>query len=131
MLLPLFPEIRKIEIEKLEFKYDKKEFSEDIPFKISNELYKIMVFDKNLNQPINFECMSDGSKRIFLQLATIIIAIGGGFSVVQAQTQEVDRTVKEDTIWVDYKTRYTSSFCVSSLSLSCFNSKYGNTSPNI
>lgn len=43
-------------------------------------------------------------------IATIIIAIGGGFSVVQAQTQEVDRTVKEDTIWVDYKTRYTSSF---------------------
>lgn len=43
-------------------------------------------------------------------IVTIIIAIGGGFSVVQAQTQEVDRTVKEDTIWVDYKTRYTSSF---------------------
>lgn len=43
-------------------------------------------------------------------IATIIIAIGGGFSVVQAQTQEVDRTIKEDTIWVDYKTRYTSSF---------------------
>ena len=43
-------------------------------------------------------------------IAAIIIAIGGGFSVVQAQTQEVDRTVKEDTIWVDYKTIYTSSF---------------------
>lgn len=43
-------------------------------------------------------------------IAAIIIAIGGEFSVVQAQTQEVDRTVKEDTIWVDYKTRYTSSF---------------------
>ena len=43
-------------------------------------------------------------------IVAIIIAIGGGFSVVQAQTQEVDRTVKEDTIWVDYKTRYTSSF---------------------
>lgn len=43
-------------------------------------------------------------------IAAIIIAIGGGFSVVQAQTQEVDRTIKEDTIWVDYKTRYTSSF---------------------
>ena len=43
-------------------------------------------------------------------IAAIIIAIGGGFSVVQAQTQEVDRIVKEDTIWVDYKTRYTSSF---------------------
>lgn len=43
-------------------------------------------------------------------IAAIIIAIGGGFSVVQAQTKEVDRTIKEDTIWVDYKTRYTSSF---------------------
>lgn len=84
----LFPEIRKIEIEKLEFKYDKKEFSEDIPFKISNELYKIMVFDKNLNQPINFESMSDGSKRIFLQLATIIIAQIQGYSFVAIEEPE-------------------------------------------
>lgn len=43
-------------------------------------------------------------------IAAIVMTVWGGFSVVQAQTQEVDRTVKEDTIWVDYKTRYTSSF---------------------
>ena len=34
----------------------------------------------------------------------------GGFSGLQAQKKEVDKTVKMDTIHVDYKTRYTSSF---------------------
>ena len=63
-------------------------FPEDIPFKISNELYRIMVFDKNLNQPINFDSMSDGAKRIFLQLATIIIAEIQGYAFVAIEEPE-------------------------------------------
>lgn len=43
-------------------------------------------------------------------VATIMIAVLGGFSGLQAQKKEVDKTVKMDTIHVDYKTRYTSSF---------------------
>lgn len=43
-------------------------------------------------------------------IAAIVMTVWGGCFVAQAQTKEVDRTIKEDTIWVDYKTRYTSSF---------------------
>ena len=42
--------------------------------------------------------------------AVIAMTVWGGLLAVQAQTQEVDRTIKKDTIHVDYKTRYTSSF---------------------
>ena len=47
-----------------------------------------MVFDKNLNQPINFDSMSDGAKRIFLQLATIIIAEIQGYAFVAIEEPE-------------------------------------------
>ena len=86
--MQLFPEIKDVQVEELEFKYNKKAFPEDIPFKISNELYRIMVFDKNLNQPINFDSMSDGAKRIFLQLATIIIAEIQGYAFVAIEEPE-------------------------------------------
>lgn len=43
-------------------------------------------------------------------VATIMIAVLGGFSGLQAQNKEVDKTVKMDTIHVDYKTRYTAPF---------------------
>lgn len=86
--MQLFPEIKDVHVEELEFKYNKKVFPEDIPFRISNELYRIMVFDKNLNQPINFDSMSDGAKRIFLQLATIIIAEIQGYAFVAIEEPE-------------------------------------------
>lgn len=43
-------------------------------------------------------------------VATIMIVVLGGFSGLQAQNKEVDKTVKMDTIHVDYKTRYTAPF---------------------
>lgn len=86
--MQLFPNIKDVHVEELEFKYDKKRFSEEVPFRISNEMYRIMVFDKNLNQPINFGSMSDGVKRIFLQLATIIIAEIQGYAFVAIEEPE-------------------------------------------
>jgi len=86
--IQLFPEISDVQVEELKFKYNKETFPEEIPFKISNELYRIMVFDKNLNQPINFDSMSDGAKRIFLQLATIIIAEIQGYAFVAIEEPE-------------------------------------------
>ena len=86
--MQLFPTITQIQIKKLAIKYDKKIIPDNIPFRISDELYRIMVFDKNLNQPINFDSMSDGAKRIFLQLATIIIAEIQGYSVIAIEEPE-------------------------------------------
>lgn len=46
-------------------------------------------------------------KRIIIVIAIVL----GGLSAAQAQTrEEVDKTIRTDTIHIDYKTRYTSSF---------------------
>lgn len=47
-------------------------------------------------------------KRIIIVIAIVF----GGLSAAQAQTtrEEVDKTIRTDTIHIDYKTRYTSSF---------------------
>lgn len=86
--MQLFPEITKVEVKELKFNYNKKDFPEDIPFRIANAMYRIMVVDKNLNQPINFDSMSDGAKRIFLQLATIIISEMQGYSIIAIEEPE-------------------------------------------
>lgn len=84
----LFPEITQVQVKELKFSYSKKEFPEEIPFRVANAIYRIMVVDKNLNQPINFDCMSDGAKRIFLQLATIIISEMQGYSIIAIEEPE-------------------------------------------
>ena len=87
--MQLFPKITEFYVEELKVKYDRKIIeNDDVPFRISNELYRIMVRDKDLNQPINFDNMSDGAKRIFLQLATIIIAEIQGYSFVAIEEPE-------------------------------------------
>ena len=86
--MQLFPKITDFRVDELKVKYSKTPNTDDIPFRISNELYQIMVVDKDLNQPINFENMSDGAKRIFLQLATIIIAEIQGYSFVAIEEPE-------------------------------------------
>ena len=84
--IQLFPEIRDIEV--IDMDIQKRKKMEELPFELSNKIYTIMVYDKNLNQPINFENMSDGAKRIFLQLATIILAEIQGYSFVAIEEPE-------------------------------------------
>lgn len=45
-----------------------------IPFKIRDELYRLLITSKYLNQPINMTMMSTGTKRIFWLLANVFIA---------------------------------------------------------
>ncbi len=47
---------------------------EDIPFKIRDEIYRIYVKSKSINQPMDIARMSTGTKRIFWLLANIFIA---------------------------------------------------------
>lgn len=86
--MQLFPEIKEIHIEELKLKNSTKEISEDVPFRIPNEIYRIMVLNKNLNQAVDFNNMSDGAKRIFLQLAIIIIAEIQGYAFVAIEEPE-------------------------------------------
>lgn len=60
----------------------------DIPFKIRDELYRVIITNKNLNQAINISMMSTGTKRIFWLLANIFIASARGMSFVGVEELE-------------------------------------------
>lgn len=71
----LFPQIEDVIVREL--KIDKQhglEIPDDIPFIVSDNVYLLYVKDSNLNQPINFQLMSDGAKRVFMILTRIIVA---------------------------------------------------------
>jgi len=87
--MQLFPQITDITVEGLTFVHSgKTQIPQDIPFKVTNQLYVINVTDKNLNQPINFESMSDGAKRVFLLLACILLADINGLSLIAIEEPE-------------------------------------------
>ena len=64
------------------------EAQKDIPFKIRDELYRVIITNKNLNQPINISMMSTGTKRIFWLLANVFIASAKGTSIVGVEELE-------------------------------------------
>lgn len=64
------------------------EFEKDVPFKIRDELYRVVITNRNLNQPINIAMMSTGTKRIFWLLANIFIASSKGMSFVGVEELE-------------------------------------------
>lgn len=80
----LFPSFEDISVRSYEVKEDafvqlSKTFEGDesdsgIPFKIRDEMYKMLVKDANLNQPVDISRMSTGTKRIIWLLANTIIA---------------------------------------------------------
>ncbi len=64
------------------------EAQKDIPFKIRDELYRIIITNRNLNQSINISMMSTGTKRIFWLLANVFIASAKGMSFVGVEELE-------------------------------------------
>lgn len=84
----LFPNIKDIKVVKKSFENKKIEDDNDVPFKINNDVYRIMVVDKNLNQIIDFDILSDGTKRIFLQLANILFANIQNYSLIAIEEPE-------------------------------------------
>lgn len=87
--LQLFPQIERIEVVKAPLKGKlKHNLPEDLPFKISNEVFALLVKDRNLNQEINFENMSDGAKRILLLLTCIILADHNKLSFIAIEEPE-------------------------------------------
>lgn len=67
---------------------DSKVNLDDAPFVIDNKIYRLFVIDKRLNQPLNFEYLSDGAKRVFLLLAYAIIADISGLSILVIEEPE-------------------------------------------
>ncbi|MGN1269006.1 MAG: AAA family ATPase [Candidatus Aphodocola sp.] len=89
----LFPEI--IEVYVKEIKIDgiseanlSDKIPEEIPFIFTDSIYSLNVKQKNLVQPINFERLSDGTKRVFLMLTFAIISSIKGLSMFAIEEPE-------------------------------------------
>lgn len=59
-----------------------------VPFRIRDEMYRILITSRNLNQPINMSMMSTGTKRIFWLLANVFIASSKGMTLVGVEELE-------------------------------------------
>ena len=71
----LFPQIEDIIVREIKVKKEGiMEIPDDLPFQVSANYYLLYVNDNNLNQPIDFRAMSDGTKRVFMILTRIIVA---------------------------------------------------------
>lgn len=85
----LFPSITDIEVKQLESKGGiKAEIPEDIPLRIDDLIYVMHVVDSNLNQPIRFDSISDGAKRVFLTLTIILLADINNYSIIAIEEPE-------------------------------------------
>lgn len=85
----LFPDVEDIIVE--QFKIDAEDsdtLPADVPFIITNAIHALFVKDKNLRHPINFSMMSDGTKRVFMILARIILANEGNVSLIAIEEPE-------------------------------------------
>lgn len=78
----LFPEFEDITVVSSELKPEDQEAlshaipedAENVPFRIKNELYKLIVKSSHLNQPVDISYMSTGTKRLVWLVANAIIA---------------------------------------------------------
>ena len=64
---------------------DSKKGNTVLPFRLQDEIYKVMVDSKTLNQPLSVSYMSMGTKRIFWLVANAIFA-----GIKEANLVEVD-----------------------------------------
>lgn len=83
-IFTLFPEFEDISVNPYELKKEEHDALEkslhgpgaegDVPFRIRDELYRLVVRSSNLNQPVNVSMMSTGTKRIIWLLTNVVIA---------------------------------------------------------
>lgn len=87
----LFPRISDIDVREHKLNHDKHKpinISEDAPFMYTDSIYSMSVSDNLLIQPISFDRLSDGAKRIFLMLTYAIIADVKGLSMIAMEEPE-------------------------------------------
>lgn len=85
----LFPKITDVIVEELETKKNfQTSLPDDLPLRIDNQLYSLKVIDSDINQPISFESISDGAKRVFLILTSILLADINGYSIIAIEEPE-------------------------------------------
>ena len=105
----LFPEFTEVSVLPYEVRKEVKEFKlvtadangtisesevnteEDIPFRLRDELYKVIITHKDLNQPIDMAMMSTGTKRVFWLLANVFIA--GSKNITLIGIEELETSI--------------------------------------
>jgi len=71
----LFPQFSEIYVHELKINAEEAPvLPADIPFTLSESIYILSVQDIHLNQPIDFNYLSDGAKRIFHVLLTVLLS---------------------------------------------------------
>lgn len=60
----------------------------NVPFKLKDEIYRIFITSKDLNQPIDITRMSTGTKRIFWLLVNVFIAASKKMSFIGVEELE-------------------------------------------
>lgn len=85
----LFPEISELNVEEIKLNQDTKiKFSEDSPIIVSDCIYSMSITDEKLIQPVGFEHLSDGTKRVFLMLTFAVIADIKNLSMIAIEEPE-------------------------------------------
>lgn len=87
--IQLFPEIKDINVREYKLNQENKmNISDDAPFVFTDSIYSMSIIDDRMIQPVNFENLSDGAKRIFLMLTFAIIADVKGLSLIAIEEPE-------------------------------------------
>jgi len=80
---------KKLEMNLVKLSSEKNISNEDIlPFKIKDEVYKLYIKTKYLNQPLDISLMSTGTKRIFWLLANVLGAESNNISLLGIEELE-------------------------------------------
>lgn len=87
--MQLFPNITDIDVREVSIEA-KGDFpsADDAPFVFCNYIYLMRVNDSYLSQPISFEGLSDGAKRVFLMLTFAVIADIKGLPLIAFEEPE-------------------------------------------
>ncbi len=85
----LFPNVKDVNVEEYKLNQNKKfKLSENAPIMVSDNYYSLSILDDNMIQPLRFERLSDGTKRVFLMLTAAVIADISGLSLIGIEEPE-------------------------------------------
>lgn len=85
----LFPHFSQLSVNEIKLASDLQvKFSSDLPIAFTDNIYSMSIVDDRLLQPMQFEQLSDGTKRIFLMLTFAVIADIKNLSVIAIEEPE-------------------------------------------
>lgn len=85
----LFPDVIDVNVQEIKLNNTTKlKLSDDAPFVFTDSIYSMSIIDDKMVQPINFENLSDGTKRIFLMLTFAVIADIKNLSIISIEEPE-------------------------------------------